>query len=275
MDMFPGEGIGMTKMVRVYIGQQIRKVLPPILFSAALLGIWQLIISVTDIKSFLLPSPISVLQTLIEPRWQWGRQLLTTSMEISGGFALAVFVGISLGVAITWSSWTRRSILPFLVFLNSLPKIALAPLFIVWLGYGVLPNIFIAFISAFFPIAINTATGITEIEPDMVDLARVWQAPQWKVFVKVKIPYAQPYIFTGLKIATTMAVIGAIVGEFIASSRGLASVIMNAQATLATEAILAALVWIAVLGLALYGLVVLIQWLLMPWLHKKRNKEVM
>jgi len=264
----------MIKRLYVRVRQQTHKVLPPILFFVALLGIWQLIISVTDIKSFLLPSPISVLQTLIEPRWQWGRQLLTTSMEISGGFALAVFVGISLGVAITWSSWTRRSILPFLVFLNSLPKIALAPLFIVWLGYGVLPNIFIAFISAFFPIAINTATGITEIEPDMVDLARVWQAPQWKVFVKVKIPYAQPYIFTGLKIATTMAVIGAIVGEFIASSRGLASVIMNAQATLATEAILAALVWIAVLGLALYGLVVLIQWLLMPWLHKKGNKGV-
>lgn len=270
--MFSEKGIGMIKKIQVRLRQQIHNMLPPIVFFAGLLGVWQLIVSVTNIKSFLLPSPISVLQTLTETKWQWGSQLLTTSIEVCGGFALAVFIGIFLGVIITWSNWARRSILPFLVFLNSLPKIAMAPLFIVWLGYGILPNIFIAFITAFFPVVINTAAGITEIEPDMIDLARVWQAPQWKVFIKIKLPYAEPYIFTGIKIATTMAVIGAIVGEFIASSRGLASVIMNAQATLATEAILAALVWISLLGLGLYGLVVLIQWLLMPWSHKNTNE---
>jgi NitT/TauT family transport system permease protein len=264
----------MTNNIRVKIKEQIRKILPPMLFFAGLLGVWQLIVSVTDIKSFLLPSPMSVFEALLNPKWQWGRQLSTTAIEIFGGFALAVFIGIFLGIVITWTNWTRRSILPFLVFLNSLPKIALAPLFIVWLGYGILPNIFIAFISAFFPVVINTAAGITEIEPDMVDLARVWQAPQWKVFLKIKIPNAQPYIFTGIKIATTMAVIGAIVGEFIASSRGLASVIMNAQATLATEAILAALIWISFVGLCLYELVSLIQWFFMPWVHKKGKKEV-
>lgn len=241
------------------------KVLPSFLLLVLLVGIWQLVVTVTNIKSFLLPSPILVAATLVNMELQWGSQILTTLIEVLGGFLCAAFVGILVGVLIMWSRLIRRSVLPFLVFLNSLPKIALAPLFIIWLGYGVLPNIFIAFVSAFFPVAINTATGIGEIEPDMINLAKVWQIPRWKIFLKIRIPNASPYIFSGLKIATTMAVIGAIVGEFIASTRGLASIIMNAQAVLFTEAILASLVWISALGLGLFGLVELVQRLLMPW----------
>lgn len=250
-------------------GQWIYKMLPSFLLLVLLVGIWQLIVTVTGIKSFLLPGPSLVVATLVDMQWQWGKQILTTLIEVLGGFLLADFVGILVGVLIMWSPLMHRSVVPFLVLLNSLPKIALAPLFIIWLGYGVLPNIFIAFISAFFPVAINTATGIGETEPDMINLAKVWEVPRWKIFLKIEIPNALPYIFSGIKIAATMAVIGAIVGEFVASTEGLAAVIMNAQAVLVTEAIFASLIWISALGLGLYGLVVLVQRLVMPWAEIK------
>jgi NitT/TauT family transport system permease protein len=254
-----GEGLGKKRGIWIY------NILPSFLLLVLLVGIWQLIVTITEIKSFLLPSPSLVVAALVDMQWQWGRQILTTLIEILGGFLLADFVGILVGVLIMWSPLTHRSVVPFLVLLNSMPKIALAPLFIIWLGYGVIPNIFIAFITAFFPVAINTATGIGETEADMIHLARVWEVPRWKIFFKIQIPNALPYIFSGIKIAATMAVIGAIVGEFVASTEGLAAVIMNAQAVLVTEAIFASLIWISALGLGLYGLVALVQRLVMPW----------
>lgn len=230
-----------------------------------LIGAWQLLVSITKIQAYLLPSPLMVVQSLGDMKWRWFYQAEATAIEIFGGFILAASIGILLGVIITWAKVLRRAVLPLLVFLNSLPKIALAPLFIIWLGYGIVPNIFIAFTTAFFPVVINTAVGIEEIDPNLINFARTLQVPKWKRFLRIRIPNALPEIFGGLKIASTMAVIGAIVGEFVASSRGLAAVIMNAQGILATEAIFAALIWISALGLGLYGIVVLAEKLFMPW----------
>ena len=260
-----------TKLVlmgdRFYAG--LRRAAPPLVLGALLILAWQLVVSLGHIKPFLLPGPGAVVATLMDSKWQWLSQASVTLLEVLGGFALAAGVGTFLGIVITWSEATRNAVLPFLVFLNSLPKIALAPLFIIWLGYGVMPNMVIAFISAFFPIAINTATGVTEVDPDMLDFARALCVPKWKVFFKIRLPNALPYIFSGLKISTTLAVIGAIVGEFIASTRGLAAIIMNAQGVLATDAILASLVWISAIGLGLFGFVALLQRLLMPWAEVK------
>lgn len=230
-----------------------------------LVGLWQILVVITNIQTYLLPSPLKVVRALGDMQWRWFYQAEATSIEIFGGFLLAASVGILLGITITWSNLLRRAILPLLVFLNSLPKIALAPLFIIWLGYGVIPNIVIAFTSAFFPVVINTATGVKEIDPNLVDFAKSLQVPKWKRFLKIRIPNALPQIFAGLKTSSTLAVIGAIVGEFVASSRGLAAVIMQAQGILATEAIFAALVWISALGLGLYGLVALTEKIFMPW----------
>lgn len=233
---------------------------------------WQLIVIVTAIKPYLLPSPLSVVRALGDMKWQWFYQGEATSIEIFGGFLLAASVGILLGVTITWAKVLRRAVLPLLVFLNSLPKIALAPLFIIWLGYGILPNIVIAFTSAFFPVVINTAVGVQEINPNLLNFAKSLQVPKWKRFLKIRIPNALPQIFGGLKISSTMAVIGAIVGEFVASTRGLAAVIMNAQGILATEAIFAALIWISILGLGLYGLVALIEKIYLPWAEVEKEQ---
>jgi len=253
-----------VKSTRVVLGNILIKAVPPIIFGLVLFSIWELLVQFGDIKPYILPSLRAVLRTMVDPKWRWLDQMWVTAIEVLGGYVMAASIGIALGVVITWTR-LAQGILPFLVIVNSLPKIAMAPLFIIWLGYGIVPNIIIAFISAFFPVVINTATGIINIDPDFVNFARALGTPQWKIFLKIRLPNALPHIWAGLKISTSLAVIGALVGEFIAATRGLASSILHAQASLATHAIFAALVWIALLGLGLYAVVCILQKVLTPW----------
>ena len=139
--------------------------------------------------------------------------------------------------------------MPFLVFVNTLPKVAIAPLFLIWLGYGIFPNMLIGALIGFFPVVINTAVGLTQIDNDMLDLGRVFNAPKWKMFAKIRVPNAYPYILSALKITATAAVVGAIVGEFVASQKGLGYVIITTQSSMNTPVAFAALVWISILGL--------------------------
>ena len=173
--------------------------------------------------------------------------------------------GVALGIAVAWSPLAARALMPFLVFVNTLPKVAVAPLFLLWLGYGILPNMLIGALIGFFPVVINTAVGLTQVDPEMLDLGRVFSAPKWKVFVKIRIPNAYPYILSALKVTATAAVVGAIVGEFVASQRGLGYVIITSQGSMNTPVAFAALVWISAVGLALYGAVVLAARWIAPW----------
>jgi NitT/TauT family transport system permease protein len=133
------------------------------------------------------------------------------------------------------------------------------------MGYGIVTNILIAFLVSFFPIVINTATGLGEVEEDLLDLVRYLKASQWQIFLKIRFPNALPYIFSGLKISSTMCVVGAIVGEFIASDKGLGYIIINSQFSLDTPAIFAALIVVSLIGFLLFGLVSLAESILMPW----------
>ena len=187
----------------------------------------------------------------------WLRHLSITSLEIVGAFALAGAAGVLLGIAVAWSPILSRALVPFLVFVNTLPKVAVAPLFLLWMGYGVLPNMLIGALIGFFPVVINTAVGLTQVDEELLDLGRVFNAPKWKVFAKIRIPNAYPYILSALKVTATAAVVGAIVGEFVASQQGLGYVIITTQGSMNTPVAFAALVWISVVGLAVYGLVVL------------------
>src|ERR671930_47680 len=158
-------------------------------------------------------------------------------------------------VLVAWSPLAARALLPFLVFVNTLPKVAVAPLFLLWLGYGILPNVLIAALIGFFPVVINTAVGLTQVDEELLDLGRAFGAPTWKVFLTIRLPNALPYVLSALKVTATAAVVGAVVGEFVASQAGLGMVIVNAQTNLNTPVAFAALVWISIVGLALYGLV--------------------
>ena len=195
----------------------------------------------------------------------WPTHIWITTLEIVGGFAVAAGAGVALGIAIAWSPVAARALVPFLVFVNTLPKVAVAPLFLLWLGYGVVPNILIAALIGFFPVVINTAVGLTQVDEELLDLGRVFGAPTWKVFVKIRLPNALPYVLSALKITATAAVVGAVVGEFVASQAGLGMVIVNAQTNLNTPVAFAALVWISIVGLTLYGVVVLAARRWAPW----------
>src|SRR6058998_4020538 len=238
---------------------------PAIVLFVALLGAWQLAVSAFEMREYILPSPLVVLRALGGSEIPWAGHLWITTLEIVGAFVLAGVVGVALGIAIAWSPVLAKALVPFLVFVNTLPKVAVAPLFLLWLGYGVVPNILIAALIGFFPVVINTAVGLTQIDEELLDLGRVFGAPKWKVFVKIRLPNALPYVLSALKITATAAVVGAIVGEFVASQAGLGMVIVTAQTNLNTPVAFAALGWISIIGLTLYGAVGLATRWWAPW----------
>jgi len=238
---------------------------PSLLLFAALLVIWQLAPPILKIREYLLPSPAGVVRAALNFSIPWHTHLAVTTLEILGGFVLAGAAGVALGVAIAWSPTIARALVPFLVFVNTLPKVAVAPLFLLWLGYGIVPNVLIAALIGFFPVVINTAVGLTQVDDELLDLGRAFGAPTWKVFLKIRLPNALPYVLSALKITATAAVVGAIVGEFVASQAGLGMVIVNAQTNLNTPVAFAALGWISIIGLALYGAVSLAARWWAPW----------
>jgi NitT/TauT family transport system permease protein len=240
--------------------------LPATLLFLAMLALWQVAVSVFGIREYLLPSPASVFHALTGTEdVRWWSHLWTTSLEILGAFVIAGAVGVLLGVGIAWSAVLARALVPFLVFVNTLPKVAVAPLFLLWLGYGILPNMLIGALIGFFPVVINTAVGLSQVEPELLDLGRAFNAPKWKIFAKIRLPNALPYILSALKITATAAVVGAIVGEFVASQKGLGYVIITTQSSMNTPVAFAALVWVSIVGLVLYGAVVAAARLLAPW----------
>jgi NitT/TauT family transport system permease protein len=243
----------------------LRRWVPSLVLFGTLLVLWQVVPPLFRVREYLLPGPVAVVRAALNFSIPWHTHIWITTLEILGGFALAGAAGVVLGVAIAWSRTVARALMPFLVVVNTLPKVAVAPLFLLWLGYGLVPNVLIAALIGFFPVVINTAVGLTQVDEELLDLGRVFGAPRWKVFVKIRLPNALPYVLSALRITATAVVVGAIVGEFVASQAGLGMVIVNAQTNLNTPVAFAALLWISVIGLSLYGAVGLAARRWAPW----------
>ena len=188
-------------------------------------------------------------------------------METILGFILAVVLGVMLAVLLTYSPAWRAALYPNLVFFQLIPKVALAPLFIIWLGIGIESRLFFALFISFFPIVISMATGLAEVDASLLRLCRSLTATEWQVFVNVRFPYSLPFLFSGMKIGITMAMIGVIVGEFITAQAGLGYLIVFATSRAETAVIIAAISVLCVLGLALYGLVVLGELAMRRWYY--------
>lgn len=235
----------------------------------ALVALWQLIVLLFKLPEYILPAPATVFEYLFFPRananYNWFRHTQATVIEVGVAFLVTAFMGTFISVAISWSRTVRELSMPGLIFLNSLPIVALAPIILLWFGYGLGTNILIGFLVAFFPLVINITKGLGQVEPDLVELVEYMGARKWQVYLKIRFPKALPYLFSGLKISSTMVVVGAIVGEFIASDRGLGFIIVNAQYTMDTPAIFGALILVSLLGAGLFGLVGFLEWLAMPW----------
>ncbi|MGE5791770.1 MAG: ABC transporter permease [Bacteroidota bacterium] len=233
-----------------------------VLAHVALVAVWYLFVKLGNVPKFVMPSPGETLNALLEPNYNWWTNIAATATEIFAGYFLALVVGVALALAFTWSKRLESFFMPLLVSLNMIPKVALGPLIIVWFKYGILPNTMMAFSICVFPILLTTARGLREIEPELLDLVRSLKGSRWQLFAKIQLPGALPYIFSGMKVAAVLAVAGAIVGEFLASDKGLGYLMLQVQVTLDTPAMFMAVILITLIGVVLYGLVLALERLL-------------
>ena len=236
-------------------GRSVRSISIILVVHLAVVAVWQVLVDAFHVPKFILPSPLAALATLTSAKYAWVSNLAVTGSEILGGFALGALVGVALAVIFSWSRLVSLILLPLFVTLNMIPKVALGPLVIVWFSYGIFANILIAFSICFFPILLTTARGLSEVEPDLLDLVKSLRGSRWTLFRKIQLPGALPYVFSGMKVGAILAVAGAIVGEFIASDRGLGYLMIQVQSALDTPAMVMAVVLLTLLGVALYGLV--------------------
>jgi NitT/TauT family transport system permease protein len=233
----------------------VRRYAPAILMHVAVIVAWYAFVKYGHVPSFIMPTPLATLATLAGANYDWIGNTLVTASEIFGGYFLAVVVGVSIAIVFSWSRATEAAVMPLLVSLNMIPKVALGPLFIVWFSYGIFPNTIIAFSISFFPILLNTARGFREVEPELLDLVRSLRSSKWQTFSKIQLPSALPYIFSGMKVGAILAVAGAIVGEFLGSSRGLGYLMLQVQVALDTAGMFMAVILITLVGIILYGMV--------------------
>ncbi len=242
--------------------ETLQRYLWAVLSHLLLIAAWHFFVVYGKVPTFVMPSPYATLHALLVPNYRWLENMSVTAMEIFGGYALAVVIGIGIALLFSWFRTLEIVAMPLLVSLNMIPKVALGPLFIVWFSYGVIPNVMIAFAICFFPIVLTTARGLREVEPDLLDLVRTLRGSRWQVFTKIQLPGALPYIFAGMKVAAILAVAGAIVGEFLGSDRGLGYLMLQVQVTLDTAAMFMAVILITLIGMVLYGMVIALERLL-------------
>lgn len=240
-----------------------------LLFFMLFIALWQVLVTIFSIKEFIIPSPIKVFSRLLVPeiavKYNWPTNIQATFIEIILSFLVTGFSGIFIAIMVSWSEILRKIIYPIIVFFNSIPKIAMAPLFLLWFGYGILPNTLIAATIAFFPVIINTDNGLNAVGDDLLDLVKYLHASKWQLFIKIRIPNSLPYIFSGFKISATLCVVGSIVGEFIACDRGLGYIIRDAQGLMDMATMFASLFLISAMGLLFFFFISLLERFVIPW----------
>lgn len=226
-----------------------------LVFALFLFGLWQVMVPLAGISEFVLPTPFSIISRMFAERALLASHAYVTLFEVVSGFGVGVAVGIPLALAIFYSRPFERAIYPILVGLQTVPKVALAPLLVLYLGYGWAPKITLAFLISFFPIVISTVVGLNSLDKNLVNLVRSMGASEWQTFFKVRLPAALPNIFGGFKVAVSLAVIGAIIGEYVAAERGLGYLQLQANSQFDTTLNFATVVTISGLGVVLYYII--------------------
>ncbi len=230
----------------------------------ALVALWEIFVRVLEVPKFILPGPTDILATLGSSSYDWLNNSRVTAIEIVGGYILATVLGVGFALVFSWSRILSLLFFPLLVTLNMIPKVALGPLVIVWMSYGIQTNILITFSLCFFPILLTAVRGLREVEPDLLDLVKSLRGSRWQMFTYIQLPGALPYIFSGMKVAAILAVAGAVVGEFIASDSGLGYLMIQVQASLDTPAMFMAVSLITLIGILLYLVVLALEYLVVP-----------
>ncbi|HEU0096158.1 MAG TPA: ABC transporter permease, partial [Rhizomicrobium sp.] len=237
----------------------------PLLGLLILLAVWHFYIILFHVPEVVMPTPLQVADALMQ-NWQaLVSESGATLLECLYGFALAVAAGILIAVLISTFDVLNQIFYPILIATQSVPKVAIAPVILIWFGVGMESKVAIAFVVAFFPMVIDTATGLRSTSREMLDLARVLNCSPLQTFWKIQLPSALPFIFSGAKVAVTLAVVGAVIGEFVGSSSGLGNLLLAASAQVEVPLVWASLVFLSAIGMLLFAGVALAERLLMPW----------
>lgn len=250
---------------RRYVARGVAGWLLPLATLALLIVAWHVATRIFDWPRWLVPSPVDVWNALREEREILPGHFGRTLYETLAGFGLAILGGIPLAVAIAYSRFLERTIYPVLLALNAVPKIAIAPILILWMGFGVGPKVVVTLLLCIFPIVISTATGLRSTPPELVELVRSLDASPLQSFVKLRFPASLPHVFVGLKVAISLAVIGAVIGEFVGAEKGLGYVIIASGGNVNTSLAFAAMVLLALMSIVLFYALVALERLLVPW----------
>lgn len=242
-----------------------RRWLAPAALLAALVALWQLAVQVTSAPAWLAPSPAAVWSALIEDRALLWANFLVTLQEVLLGFALALLAGVGCGITIARSPVLDRALYPLIIASQTVPVPAIAPLLLVWFGYGLLPKVLVTALVGFFPLVVNTVEGLRSTDREVINLLRAFGAPPGRIFRLAELPSALPSIFAGARIAVAICVIGAVFGELVGAKAGLGYLLTRSIAQFETARMVAAIFLLALMGSSLFALVGLVERLALPW----------
>jgi NitT/TauT family transport system permease protein len=247
------------------LGAWLRQRAGAVLVVAVLLVAWEIGVRLLGIKEYLLPAPSRIWFELAKRSDVVFGGAWVTTQEILGGYLAAVLVSVPFALAVTYSRFMENAIYPVVVFLQIVPKIAVAPLFIIWFGFGYTPKLLIVFLLSFFPIVVSSIAGFKAVDPEIMDFARTTGASGWKLFAKIRLPQALPDIFTGMKVGAALSATAAIVAEFVASDKGLGYLLLQYNGNLDTPMVFAVIFLLSLIGLAVYYTVEFIERITIPW----------
>lgn len=240
----------------------------PWLYTIALFAFWELLVIALDMPPTILPAPTDVFAAIAKywsPIWKNSLQTLYTTTL---GFAIAVVAGLAIGLFIGWSKTIYAGLYPLMIGFNAIPKVALVPILVIWFGIGTVPAVLTAFLISFFPIVVNVATGLATIEPETEDVLRALGAKKMDIMLKVGIPRSMPYFFGSLKVAITLAFVGSVVSETVASNYGLGNMMSSAQSQFNVPLVFAGLLMLAIEGIVMYALMAWLEKRMTGWAHR-------
>src|SRR5712672_832086 len=255
------------------VGVKLLRMLTSVAGILVFLAIWQAGVMLSGVPAYLLPAPTEIAQTFIDEFPRLLRHGWVTTYEMLLGYLLAVAIAIPLAIALTSSQRFDQFVMPTMLFFQIIPKVAIAPLFLVWFGVGPTPKVLVAFLISFFPIVIDAAVGLRSMSSEMADLARSMGATRLQVFARFRLPTSLPYLFSGLKVAATLAIAGTVVGEFVGADKGLGYLLLVTNSNMQTALMFATIVALTIIGLVFYYSVEFLEALLIPWHVTHRVRE--
>lgn len=249
-----------------------QKYLNSVIFFILLIIGWHLSTLLFSIPDYILPSPLQVGEVFRDYQSLLIGHTLVTLQEIIIGFLIGAAAGFVLAVAIITFDFLYRTLYPFIIVVESVPKLALAPLFVIWFGFGMLPKIVIIILMVLFPVLVNMIKGLTSVQRELLDLMKSLRASKLQILTKISIPYSIPYFFASLKMSSALAVVGAIIGEFVGANKGLGYVLMMSSVDLSTSRMFAVLIVLGLIGLAIFAAVCILERIVLPW-HLDENNS--